>query len=735
MEHQVCYFWDIETSTVEVDNGELMQVTYLSNVLSMDCETGELFDSVFFRDIAGTVEYFKALNELDEKVIVWSHNLDYELSFLLRELGESCGAIRTRKNGQVQIGIYDEEVQDIILRDKHAPLSIRLDILPNITFRDSYALFNKSVKRMGKELGLPKLDYEYKVTRLPWSKLEQHDFNYNARDNVIVAKYLFKYMRDNNFTINDVPLTFTSFVRRKRKDFIKEHFGKNAINKFYFDRNKQYESFDFFNLKLLTYQGGLTASNIRETGKLIEKGTYSIDIKSSYPFQMVDKYFPFYDKKFTYHFKNGLADEFYKHGQYEGFFGMFKFTNIRVKNMGYLLCISGSQLNKGWFNADLKQYNGKLLSCGEITIPCNNVDIDTIKLVYDFDSIECLDIFVTNKSRRLRFEELSFILKSFHDKETITDKEDLEYALAKVVINAMYGIKVTCPIKSSFSIELGEIEEKTYFSYNMDKREEIYERYLDTVNDFSGSTDIFTDGCYITSFARYKLVEMVVKLVDMGCHVIYSDTDSIKFYLEEKGMEHDIIEFINKTNSKIIASNKRNHRFKQFKKEFEISEEGYDKIARLGIWELETVDEEGNPCPLPVFMTYGAKKYGYIDKWEKVHTTIAGCNKTNPPIIIQNLAKRENISIKEAFKFVFACGTMFDCGASGRTTAIQEVRDREEVYNYTYRGKRLNQYGGTIIQDTTYTLNVSINDSKLIDCVRATEYIFKINLEGEVRFG
>ena len=89
------YFWDIETSKIICDNGEEMQVTYLSNVLKMNYETGEIISSIFHRTIEEVVEYF---NTLEDDIIVWSHNLDYELTFLLRELGESKGEYKYNRN-------------------------------------------------------------------------------------------------------------------------------------------------------------------------------------------------------------------------------------------------------------------------------------------------------------------------------------------------------------------------------------------------------------------------------------------------------------------------------------------------------------------------------------------------------------------------------------------------------------------------------------------------------------
>lgn len=717
------YFWDIETSKIICDNGEEMQVTYLSNVVTMNYETGEIVNSIFHRTIEEVVEYFKTL---PNDSIVWVHNLDYELTFLLRELGEVKGIIKYNKCGIVE-GIYDEVVQDVILRDRHSPLSIKLNVLPNITFRDTYAIFNKSVARLGEELKLPKLEYDYKKTRLPWDELEELDYKYNERDNIIVAKSLYKYMQDNNLTIDDIPLTFTSFVKRKRKEFIIQNYGKKAINKFYFDRNEQLQDFNFFELILKTYQGGLTASNINETGKIIDKGIYSIDIKSSYPYQMCSRYFPFYSYKTTVNYTGELADKFYKIGNYKGFFGIFRFKNIRVKNRNYLLPISSSQLSKGYVSSDRVHFNGKLMFASEIIIPCNNIDIDTINLVYKYDKIECLEIFATTKQRRLRQEEISFLLSAFHKKETIKDKEDIAYALSKVYINSMYGVKVTTPIKSSYFIEDGEITEIDYFKFNEEERKEIYNKFIENQPSFGGTIDIFTDGCYITSYARLMLVSMMCKLVEEGCNVVYSDTDSIKFYLNGVEKEY-IFNIIDRENWHTIKDNKRNNRFKTFKEQFQISDEDYNKICNLGIWEIE------NKIPIPYFITFGAKKYGYITHDNKVKTTIAGCNKKYPSIAIHNLSEKENIPLVDAFKIVLSPGTQFDITASGRTTAKIEKRTREEMNHFTYQGRKINQYGGIIIEETTYTLNISINDSKLLNINRPSDVIITINIKGEIDY-
>ena len=711
------YFWDIETSTITPDNGEEIQITYLSNVVCMDCNSGEIISSEFFRTVEETVQYFKGL----EECIVWCHNLDYELYFLLRELG--CNAKQGKNNS-----IFGTETQDIILRDKNAPLSIVLEELEHITFRDSYALFNASVEILGNELGLPKLEYDYKKVRLPWEELTEHDYNYNERDNIIVAKSLYNYMKKYKYSINDIPLTFTSQVRRTRKKYINETFGKKAINKFFFDRQHYYDDFSFFEDLQKVYQGGLTASILPNTNKFIDdintSGVIGMDIKSSYPNQMCTRRFPFFTHENTITLYGELADRYYKLNQFKGCIGMFKFTNIKVKNKNYILPISSSQLRKGECSSDYKLFNGKLIAASHIILPCTNIDINVIKMVYDFDDLECLSIHATNKDRFLRIEEVSFLLENF----LIKENKNGDTKQAKLIINSMYGVKVSNPIKDNYLIIDGEIETQEYFNNTLDERKKIYNNFLDNIPLFGGSIDLYSDGVFITSFARLQLVEKVVEIVNKGGKVVYCDTDSVKFYCDTVEEQQNIIKSTIIANAFKIEKNSKLTRFKQFRKLKEITEEEYNLICRLGIWEIEDIK------PHKLFITYGAKKYGYITYDDKVKTTIAGCNKKNVPIVIENFANVNKTSLEDSFRFILSCGTTFDETASGRTTAYKDKRSREQMNFLTYKGKIINQYGGIVIKDTTYTLNMSLNDSKLLRNLTDNIEVMKINIKGDVEF-
>ena len=113
--------------------------------------------------------------------------------------------------------------------------------------------------------------------------------------------------------------------------------------------------------------------------------------------------------------------------------------------------------------------------------------------------------------------------------------------------------------------------------------------------------------------------------------------------IKDKEEQDKIINSIIIANEFKIARNKKLPRFKQYKKLKDLTEEEYDAICRLGIWEIE------DKAPHQLFITYGAKKYGYITHDGIVKTTIAGCNKKNVPIVINNFAKKQNCTLENAF--------------------------------------------------------------------------------------
>jgi hypothetical protein len=734
-------FLDIETSKVPTDNGEFVQVVYLANVLEVDTVSQEVVASKFFRTLTDTITY---LNEISvcEKLICFAHNLDYELFHILREV-EGNGILSSK------LDIYEMPMGQSIFRDKNAPLSIWLMELPNINFRDSYALFNKSVKQLGKELDLPKLDYDYKLVRTPYDDLTQLDYDYNERDNVIVAKSLFRRWKQRGETLETTPLTFTASTKKDRHNFIMERYGKQELKALNIDNSNTYDNYEFYKIVVESYQGGLTTANKNYFNKAIRDLIMSIDITSSYPYQMCSRRFPIYDKRYVNHFIGEEADTFYSeilHGlsfeelpkftPIKGYFATVEFEDIEIKNNDYLIPLSSS--NTIIIEKE-KLINGKVIKAKKLIMSLDNVTLSWINKCYSYEDIKVTELITTTRDRYLRKGEISFILHNFMIKQTMkgVSGQEINYALAKVNCNNMYGVKVQKPLKDRYDIINGEIKKTEYkdsYEYSITP-EEVYNNFIDLKrkNHFKNLTgknfDIFSDGVYVTAYARYMLVDMMIKLYEQGCISVYCDTDSLKFICKDSKSIH---EFIKKINGGIILQNKKLYRFTEFKTDFKLSKNQYEEVCKLGTWDIESKDKNNVPTPYAYFKTMGAKKYAYID-YKGIHTTIAGCSKKVSETITK-YCEINNLPLDNGLNELFSPGTMFDETCSGRTEAHRDNRPIEYINSLTYKNYPLLSNGGIIIEDSTYTLNLSKNDENMLDLFREEDIIRILNNEGVLKY-
>jgi hypothetical protein len=822
---------DIETSRVTPDevsiNGHMpddeetpydgkkdIQIPFLTNILEMDMRTGTIKSSKFGRTIEEMVNQLKSISSEDNVRVVYAHNLFYELTFIKNQYKATFMTVDDK------LSPYGHVLYDGIMRSTTDIVYARLDCCPNIIFRDSMALFNKTINQMGEDLNeltdsknYSKLEYDYDAVRLPWDDLTKHDYDYNQRDNEIVLYSLYHYLKTRNLTMEDVPLTSTSYTKRLRKDTILKTFGKEHLKQINNNKFMSCKEFDFYTIQKLTYQGGFTGANPKFVDKLV-KDVYSVDLKSSYPFQMCNLQFPIFDRDTTYYFEGDEAHNFYSDflkgrthndlqildsGEICGYYALIELENVRIKNENFLLDMSLAHCKvpdeyKGKPNR-YTDINGKLKQADYLSVCVNSLDMERLNLLYDYDNLIVSELWMATRSRQLPLGEVHFILSNFANKENIDkDSFPLEYDLSKIVVNSMYGVKVQNEIKDETtliegkidrikyddlpneSIEVGELSQQSVYENYMSKQQRMYAE--------SPNFDIYSDGVHITSAARLSLMKMMVRLTEEGFIVVYSDTDSLKFIASEelKNKLNNNLKIKNtrenktklkisekKTNKKdsecsnstilyvvknlikgvnknIINDNTLNGRFQEFVniliKEDKVKnvEEYMKKVYRLGIWEIESVGEQGEVSPYPFFKTLGAKKYCYY-AWNKkkgkyvIHTTVAGCSKKSFATAITNFQVKSEYSIEEAIDYIFTTGTLVDESASGRTVASYETRSLEECLSLTYKGKKLNSGGGIIINKTTYLLNVSKTDAYILPDLlnyKREDYVKVINIDGDI---
>lgn len=769
--------FDIETSTQKlIGQDEPIQITYVVCV-KVYSSTEPIYDeekhiylpvkTYHVRTIKELLELFASDEitkylENSSKILTFAHNLDYEITFILREL--PVNAINT--NRKDAFNDYQMIDQQFVARSKHSPLSVVLETLEHIELRCTYAVSNKSIGVIGKEVKLEKLDYDYKENILPTDTLSNYHYEYVSRDVDISAHVVYQTL-NRGFTLEHFPLTFTSITVSNRAKFINQYFGKNEITKYSYKLTHTYFNYNFYQLCNHSFFGGTTTANPLIVNQLLNY-VWSSDIKSSYPYVGATFRFPYFGEKTTKCYQGDEADDYYHEHLVDiphyalidekGYVGQFTFYNVKRKSENIPPTISVSKSNKT-SRINVKEFNGKLMECEQITYCLTNVGLDCFNEIYDYEGLYCSELYTTTDSRFLPIGEILFILECFCKKETL-DKNDPLRPFYKIDVNSMFGIKVQKFIKDLNRLVNGKIETIEFYDDSEDcilspkEKEQIYNEHVKKIKDrgtVGGRWDIFSDGLYFTDVARWRLIEIMKLFESYGFNVSYTDTDSIHIYkpnLEKKQPTKKEIDetskqvetILNEYNQTIIEQNMNNFYFKTYREliNSNMSDDDYFKMCQLGIVEIETFslneywneeEQKWIQNKKEVFpykeKTLGAKKYGNlttvyrqeldgrITTYEKLKTTISGCS-TEVSETIQNLSKLYQIDITTLFNLLFKPNTEFDESCSGRTVAYRESRTREELENsFIVRDDEivpLDSYGGIIIEDTTYHLNLSEND-------------------------
>ena len=581
----ICAF-DIETTRLpEIEQSimYLWQFAVLYNGNEIDC--------VYGRDWDSCERFFKRIEDEHLVTLVFVHNLSYEFQFLRSHLNissDSVMALKPRKILKFLAGEHNEQ--------------------GNFEFRCSYLQTHKSLDKFLSDSGVEnqKLkDYDYDKRRYPWTELSQYELEYGCNDVIGLVQAMHKRMVDNNDSLYSLPLTSTGYVRRKARQAMKSYNYKKL--------HSMMCDVGLYTLLREEFRGGDTHANRYFVGQILEN-VASFDRSSSYPDVMLNCEFPM--SKFTRQGKVYMDDLNRWKKFHKAFIGRFHFKNIRQKDVYY-----GSPYltkDKGYNFTDGVWDNGRLLESPEYSCTLNDIDFDIVTNEYEWDSVELTD-FYTASYRKLPEELRTLIKELFTDKTSLkgVDGKEKEYALAKELINSLYGMSAQNPVKPDilytntdvpFAVEDGNIEEKLS-KYN--KR----------------AFMLYAWGCWVTAWARQRL-KLAINIA--GEDFVYSDTDSCKIRITE--------------------------RYPEIKKKFDelnetlrndsINSGGYANDKKgvthyLGVYEYEGTADR--------FITLGAKKYA-LEKNGKLEITIAGVNKKLGAEELAEIGGLEALKIGTVFK-------------------------------------------------------------------------------------
>lgn len=567
-----------------------------------------------FINLLDELRYIYGADTQNKKIVIYVHNLSYDLTYLYRFLYK-----------------YDNTMR-VLWVDSRKALQVECG---NFIFRCSYLLSNMSLEKWGEKLNIKhkKLvgTVDYSKVRFQDDKLTNKDWKYQIFDVISLQECILEEMKQNDDNIVTIPLTSTGYVRRDCRKAVahdkKYHdwFLKTRLNV------HTYKAFR------KAFSGGYVHANRFIVGQTIKGEIEHFDYKSFYPSQQmlgyypVTQFIPFYDCE-----KDGIVNS-----------NILK-EQLKTKCCLMEIAISNIQIKKGvtapYLQAckmygEMKQAkldNGRVLyQKSRNVMYVTELDLDIIKRQYDCD-IEICKMWVADRGEfPKQFKDI--IMKFFEVKETL---DDGYYRMkSKNKLNSIYGMSVTDIIRDLIAYDMYECKfEKKHYVTN----EEIQEK-LDTFYNSRNSFFPYQLGVYVTAQCRHQLIDMIEKVGYEN--FLYCDTDSIFFIKNEKAMK-EIEKYNEEVKEKCMKLGyyvkNKNGDFSYFKT-FEDEKEG-----------------------IKAFRTLHSKCYAFIDKNDKLNVTIAGVSKVgrNNQTISSELKSIDNLD----YGFVFK-----DCGSTLSTYNAHEI--------------------------------------------------------------
>ena len=640
------YSFDIETSNLFFINGEWRVFDYnKTNDFYKDIEKISIpyiwqfgiNDTVYYgREFRDFLDVLKMISNKDITKIVWIHNASFEFQFLLNIF-------------------EDYTIENMVSRDLRKPISWTIKEL-NIEFRCSYMLTNLSLKKASEEFtNIEKLDtlnYDSCV-RTPLTKLSTKELLYCEYDIKCVYEII-KYFRERYEHLCLIPLTSTGEVRREFKKQVDYYYIKK--------QQKLVPSRKTYLILWACFAGGYTHANILNVNQVIKQKVYSMDICSSYPYSLCCK-LP------STQFMKCFTREFMTNDNF-GYIAYIKFYGVKSKYYNHYM-----QISKCINSKDLIGDNGRVVKCSYTEMWLTSVDMEIILKNYNihhYEVIECYKSYLDYLDERI----LKFIIRLYGNKtklKGIKEKEAI-YKRDKSMLNSLYGMSVTNPLKQSSTYDNGWTRESL--------TKEFVDKKLNEMRRSNSTLLYYGVGLWVCAISRKHLMDCVLYSHEFDKHVIYCDTDSIKYYgdydyiFEEynKGVYNHYIELC--------------ERFPDFKIQDFMPVDINGHSHPLGFYESDSKNGYTE------FKTLGAKKYCYREDGE-LHLTLAGVSKKGVTALNDNIKN-------------FKKGFVFDFRQSGKLTHYYNDNQPEtdiididgNIYHSMYKY-------GIVLAPTTYTLGMT----------------------------
>lgn len=542
-------------------------------------------------------------NIYSNNLIIYIHNMSYDWVFLRRFLMASYGTPIHQLNTKPHYPIYIEFANGIILKDSLILAQRKLE-----KWADDMNVEHK--KSVGK--------WNYDKIRTQSEHFTNDELEYIEHDTLAGVECLDALKESIHKRIYSMPYTATGIPRNELRSIAFKNRGKE-----WFLRNVP--SYEQYKKLEKVYHGGYTHANRHYVGQIQTGFIKCFDFASSYPFVLLSEKYPC--EKFQNSSNLSLHEIKEQSNEYAFMFKLVA-IGVKLKSDNFPMpCLQNSKMEK-IINPIID--NGRILCCDYCEIYLNEQDAITILEQYDFIKHVCCEVEYAKKDYLPRWLT-DYIFKCFENKTQFKGGDPVLYALAKAILNSIYGMCCQHCVKEVIEEDYltGEYI-KNKFDENEDSENSeqfLYDKYVNSRNSFLP----YQIGVWCTSYAQKNLFELG-KLCEIW---LYSDTDSaygINWNIKA------VLEYNDKCKEKLKANG---YSFVYFN----------NREYWLGIAESEDKKDEYSE-----FITLGAKRYcGRCLKDNKLHITVAGVPK--------NGAECLNNDIKN-----FKKGTIFTGAKTGKKT-------------------------------------------------------------------
>ena len=515
---------------------------------------------------------------------------------------------------------------------------IYLEFANGIQIRDSLILSQKKLEKWADDLQVEHRkavgSWDYMKIRNQNTPLDPEELHYAEYDTLAGVECLDKTCEALGKEIFTLPLTATGIPRERTR--------RSGKKKAHDDFEKLAPTLDQYKKLMKVFHGGYTHGNRHFIDMKIEGFIKCYDFASSYPYAMLGYKFPM--EKFT---STDNCDKRFILGSMNEYAFMFKFVAVNIRLKDDSIPMPALQYSKAVKIINPILDNGRVLCANFISTFLDEYDLAVIDEQYEMDYHICTEVEYATKSYLPRWFT-DFIFDSFKNKTLLKGGDPTNYAIAKAVVNSLYGMTVQHSLQDDIrenfeytstsegepyykdtAMKEGETEED-YKRRITEKEIADYEKYLKKITSILP----YFWGVWVTSIAFYNLHQLV-KCCKMP---YYCDTDSCY------GSEWDM----DKLNAYNENCKKR------------IRDNGYDCVLfnDREYW-LGVAESEGTKDEYTEFKYMGAKRYaGRNVKDGLIHITVAGVPKTKGALCLD-----DNLDN-------FSPGFIFDGTKTGKTTHV-----------------------------------------------------------------